>query len=55
MTQEVENKVRDYVLSHYKQTFTPDTPMFIKEHETHFTVSKNQTASPIILGKKILE
>jgi hypothetical protein len=55
MTQEVEKKVREYVLLHYRQTFTADSTMIIKEHDTHFTVSKNPTASPIILGKKILE
>jgi hypothetical protein len=54
MTQEVQNKVREYVLSRYKHTFNQDSTMIIKEHDTHFTVAKNKTASPIILGKTIV-
>jgi hypothetical protein len=55
MTQEVQNKVREYVLARYRHTFTQDSTMIIKEHDTHFTVAKNKTASPIILGKTIVE
>jgi hypothetical protein len=55
MTQEVQNKVREYALNRYKQTFTQDSTMIIKEYDTHFTVAKNKTASPIILGKSIVE
>jgi hypothetical protein len=55
MTQEIQNKVREYVLSKYKQTFTPDSTMIIKEHDNFFTVASHETSSPIILGKKILE
>ena len=55
MVQEVQNKVREYVLSKYRQTFTPDSTMIIKEHDNFFTVAKHKTASPLILGKKILE
>lgn len=55
MTQEVQNKVREYVLSKYRQTFTPDSTMIIKEHDNFFTVANHKTASPIILGKGIVE
>jgi hypothetical protein len=55
MTQEVQNKVREYVLARYKQTFTPDSTMIIKEYDSHFTVANHKTSSPLILGKKILE
>lgn len=55
MTQEVQNKVREYVLSHYKQTFTQDSTMIIKEHDNFFTVARHKTSSPIILGKRIVE
>jgi hypothetical protein len=55
MTQEVQNKVREYVLSKYGQTFKTDSTMIIKEYDSHFTVAKHETASPLILGKKILE
>ena len=55
MVQEVQNKVREYVLSKYRQTFTPDSTMIIKEYDSFFTVANHKTASPLILGKKILE
>ena len=55
MTQEVQNKVREYVLARYKQTFTPDSTIIIKEFDSHFTVANHKTSSPLILGKKILE
>jgi hypothetical protein len=55
MTQEVQNKVREYVLTRYKQTFTPNSTMIIKEYDSHFTVANHKTSSPLILGKKILE
>jgi hypothetical protein len=29
--------------------------MIIKEHDNFFTVANHKTASPLILGKKILE
>jgi len=55
MTQEVQNKVREYVLARYRQTFTPESTMIIKEHDNFFTVANHKTASPIILGKGIVE
>lgn len=55
MTQEVQNKVREYVLSKYKHTFTPNSTMIIKEYDSHFTVANHKTSSPIILGKGIVE
>ena len=55
MVQEVQNKVREYVLSKYRQTFNPDSTMIIKEYDSFFTVASHKTSSPIILGKKILE
>jgi len=55
MTQEIQNKVREYVLSKYKQTFTPDSTIIIKESDNFFTVSSHETSSPLILGKGIIE
>jgi hypothetical protein len=55
MTQEIQNKVREYVLSKYRQTFTPESTMIIKEHDNFFTVAGHETASPLILGKGIVE
>jgi len=55
MTQEVQNKVREYVLARYKQTFTPESTMIINEYDSHFTVANHKTSSPLILGKGIVE
>ena len=55
MTQEVYNQVKDYVVANYKQTFKAEDNLIIKEMDNHFRVSKNATASPLILGKSILE
>ena len=55
MAPEVQNKVREYVLSKYRQTFTPDSTMIIKEYDNFFTVASHETSSPIILGKGIIE
>ena len=55
MTQEIQNKVREYVLSKYRQTFTPDSTMIIKEYDNFFTVAGHKTSSPLILGKGIIE
>ncbi len=55
MTQEIQNKVREYVLLKYKQTFTPDSTMIIKEYDNFFTVAGHETSSPLILGKGIIE
>lgn len=55
MTQEVYNQVKDYVVANYKQTFKAEDNIIIKEKENHFQVQKNSTASPLILGKGIIE
>jgi len=55
MTQEVYNQVKNYVVANYKQTFKSEDNIIIKEMENHFRVLKNATASPLILGKSILE
>ena len=55
MTQEIQNKVKEYVLSKYKQTFTPDSTIIIKESDNFFTVASHETSSPLILGKGIIE
>lgn len=54
MTRETEEKVRQYVLNHYKRMFTPESTMIIKEYDSFFTINKGQTDSPLILGKDIL-
>ena len=49
MTQEVQNKVREYVLARYRQTFTPDSTMIIKEHDatTGEIIEREMTAAEI--------
>ena len=55
MTPEVSKQVEDYAKNNYRQSFGKDDTLFIKEYDSHFTVVKNQTGSPLILGKSILE
>jgi len=55
MTQEVYNQVKNYVVANYKQTFKTEDNLIIKDMDNHFRVSKNATASPLILSKSILE
>ena len=55
MTQEILNKVETNVRNNYRNYFKKTDTLLIKEFSNHFTVLKNQTASPLILGKDILE
>lgn len=54
MTKETYEKVDAYVKSHYRLTYGKDDTLIIQEHDKFFTVKKNETASPLILGKDIL-
>ena len=55
MIQEILNQVETYVRDNYRHSFKKTDTLLIKEFSNHFTVLKNQTASPLILGKDILE
>jgi len=55
MTPEILKQVEDYAKNNYRQSFGKDDTLFIKEYDSHFTVVKNATASPLILGKSILK
>ena len=54
MTQAIYDKVEEYVRKKYFLMFKKEDNLIIHEHESHFTVKKNETASPLILGKEIL-
>jgi len=54
MEEKTEEKVRAYVQKHYAKLFGKDAKPIIKEFDNHFQVSKEEDASPLILGKKIL-
>jgi hypothetical protein len=55
MTPEVSKQVEDYAKNNYRLLFGKDDTLTIKEYDSHFTVVKSQTGSPLILGKTILE
>jgi len=55
MKKEIYNQVKNYVVANYRQTVKAEDNLIIKEMENHFRVLKNATASPLILGKSILE
>ena len=55
MTPEILKQVEDYAKNNYRQSFGKDDTLFIKEYDSHFTVVKSQTGSPLIVGKGILE
>ena len=54
MTREIYEKVEEYVRKKYFLMFKKEDTLIIHDHESHFTVKKNETASPLILGKEIL-
>jgi hypothetical protein len=54
MTQAIYEKVEEYVRAKYFLMFKKEDTLIIHEHENFFTVKKNETASPLILGKEIL-
>ena len=53
MEEETIEKVRAYVLKHYAKMFG-ETKVIIKEFDNHFQISKMEDASPLILGKGII-
>ena len=53
MKEETIEKIRAYVLKHYAKMFGTEQPI-IKEFDNHFQISKMEDASPLILGKGII-
>ena len=49
----VREKVEAYARENYKKMFG-DKALIIKEYDNLFTITTNQDASPLILGKGIL-
>ena len=54
MTKETNAKVEEYVRNHYRLAYTKNDTLIIQEFDTHFTVRKHETESPMILSKDIV-
>jgi hypothetical protein len=55
MTRKIYEKVEEYVRKKYFLMFKKEDTLIIDEYESHFTVKKHETSSPLILGKEILD
>ena len=53
MEEETKEQVMAYVMKHYAKMFGKELPI-IKEFDNHFQISKMEDASPLILGKGII-
>jgi hypothetical protein len=53
MDKAIEQKVTDYVYKNYSRAFA-GKPLIIVEGDNHFRISSHKDASPLILGKSIL-